>query len=172
MAVLVTELGAPAVADPGARDLAARQLWDAHYGRLAGWCFAMVGDSEVAHEIAAESFTRLLTRWRTVHDPRGYLYITALNLVRDRGRGRDRDVRLMRRLVDATALTTADDQGWLHQLVDSLPEPTRSAVVLYYFADVSVGAVAKTIHRPEGTVKRLLAEGRAQLRLAIGDDDD
>ncbi|HEX7188598.1 MAG TPA: hypothetical protein VF423_10285, partial [Actinomycetes bacterium] len=45
------------------RDEAARVLWNLHYAPLAGWCAALVGDRDAAQDIAAEAFTRLLSRW-------------------------------------------------------------------------------------------------------------
>ena len=59
------------------REEAARVLWNQHYAPLAGWCASLVGDRDAAHDIASEAFTRLLSRWVTVHDPKGYLYVTA-----------------------------------------------------------------------------------------------
>ena len=76
----------------------ARQLWDQHYAQLAGWCAALVGDRDAAHDIASEAFTRLLSKWVGVRDPRGFLYVTATNLARDRWRREQRDRRLCARL--------------------------------------------------------------------------
>src|SRR5215510_12713476 len=42
---------------------AAEELFNACYPRLAGWVRRLVDDDETAHEIAAEAFTRLLSRW-------------------------------------------------------------------------------------------------------------
>ena len=67
-----------AVTAASAREEAARALWNEHYAPLAGWCAAQVGDRDAAHEIAAEAFTRLLSKWITVRDPKGYLYVTAI----------------------------------------------------------------------------------------------
>ena len=88
------------------RDEAARILWNLHYAPLAGWCAALVGDRDAAHDIASEAFARLLSRWLTVHDPKGYLYVTATNLVRDRWRREQRDRKLCERIEERTETST------------------------------------------------------------------
>ena len=145
------------------RDEAARVLWNLHYAPLAGWCASLVGDRDAAHDIASEAFTRLLSRWLTVHDPKGYLYVTATNLVRDRWRREQRDRKLQERLEQTTPASTPAADPWLRDLVERLPDRMRVPVLLHYYADMSVLEVSRALHRPEGTVKRLLFDARARL---------
>src|SRR6266699_4075844 len=56
---------------------AAEELFNACYPRLAGWVRRLVDDDETAHEIAAEAFTRLLSRWSGLDNPQSYLYMIA-----------------------------------------------------------------------------------------------
>ena len=146
------------------RDEAARILWNLHYAPLAGWCAALVGDRDAAHDIASEAFARLLSRWLTVHDPKGYLYVTATNLVRDRWRREQRDRKLCERIEERTETSTPAADPWLRDLVERLPERMRVPVLLHYYADLSIAEVASAMHRPEGTVKRLLYDARDSLR--------
>jgi RNA polymerase sigma-70 factor (ECF subfamily) len=150
-------------------DTRAHELWLAHYGPLAGWCQALVGDPEVAHDIAAESFARLLGRLVAVRDPRAYLYVTTTRLVADHWRARARDSKLGDRIVLQERGRDVSDTAWLRDLVERLPERLRTPVLLHYYADLPVADVAKALHRPVGTVKRLLAEGRASLLARIED---
>ena len=145
------------------RDEAARVLWNLHYAPLAGWCAALVGDRDAAQDIASEAFTRLLSRWLTVHDPKGYLYVTATNLVRDRWRRDQRDRRLCERIEQTTQTSTPATDPWLRDLVERLPDRMRAPVLLHYYADMSIAEVARALHRPEGTVKRMLFDARARL---------
>ena len=149
------------------RDEAARALWNLHYAPLAGWCAALVGDRDAAHDIASEAFTRLLSRWLTVHDPKGYLYVTATNLVRDRWRREQRDRRLQERLEQTAQTTTPATDPWLRDLVERLPDRMRAPVLLYYYADLSVGEIARALHRPEGSIKRLLHDARKSLHAML-----
>jgi RNA polymerase sigma-70 factor, ECF subfamily len=146
-----------------AREDAARTLWNDHYAPLAGWCAALVGDRDAAHDIASEAFTRLLSRWMTVHDPKGYLYVTATNLVRDRWRREQRDRKLQARLEETVPVSTPASDPWLRDMVERLPDRLRTPVLLHYYADMSVAEVAAALRKPEGTVKRMLFDARARL---------
>lgn len=164
MAGAVVTAGAQgAAATALTRDEAARVLWNLHYAPLAGWCASLVGDREAAHDIAAEAFTRLLSRWLTVHDPKGYLYVTATNLVRDRWRREQRERKLCERIQQTTETSTPASDPWLRDLVERLPDRMRAPVLLHYYADMSIAEVAAALHRPEGTIKRILFDARARL---------
>lgn len=49
-----------------------------------------------AHEVAAEAFVRLLSRWPRVDNPQSYLYMVATNLIRDHWRKAERERRAIR----------------------------------------------------------------------------
>jgi RNA polymerase sigma-70 factor, ECF subfamily len=164
-------------------DVAVRAAWEAaevevaapadalfrvHYAPLAGWCRRMTGDEEVAHDIAAEAFVRLLGRWSMVTDPRAYLYTTALNLVRDRWRRSERERVAIRKTV-TTMTTEAAPAPELRMLVEGLPKRLQQVVVLHYFADMSVDSVAKALGVAPGTVKRDLYDARAKLATLLED---
>jgi RNA polymerase sigma-70 factor (ECF subfamily) len=133
-----------------------------HYAPLAGWCRRMVGNDEVAHDIAAEAFVRLLGRWTTVTDPRAYLYTTALNLVRDRWRRSERE-RVALRKTAASVATQAAPAPELRMVVEGLPRRLQQVVVLHYFADMPIDAIARQLGVAPGTVKRDLFDARAKL---------
>lgn len=149
------------------RDEAARVLWSLHYAPLAGWCAALVGDRDAAHDIASEAFTRLLSRWITVQDPKGYLYVTATNLVRDRWRREQRDRRLQSRLEQTAQSSAPAAEPWLRDLVERLPDRMRAPVLLFYYADMSVAEIARALRRPEGSIKRLLHDARKSLHTML-----
>jgi len=57
---------------------------------------------------------------------------------------------------------------WLAEIMDSLPEPHGRLLWSFYFSGMRVAEIARAVGRPEGTVKRWLAEARAAaLRRAI-----
>ena len=149
------------------RDHAASELFHADYPRLAGWCRRLVDDEDTAHEIASEAFVRLWSRWSGVEDPRGFLYVTATNLVRDHWRKVERERRATwravgRRPVTDEPVTQPDTE--LRALVQSLPDGMRAVVLLHYYADFPVREVAALLNRKEGTVKSDLHRARARLR--------
>src|ERR1700731_5382762 len=77
---------------------AAEELFKNTYPKLAGWVRRLVDDEDTAHEIAAEAFVRLLSRWTKVESPQSYLYMIATNLIRDNWRKAEREGRATRRL--------------------------------------------------------------------------
>jgi len=143
------------------------ELFAAHYGKLAGWCTRLVGDDQLAHEIASEAFTRLMTKWRGVEDIRGYLYVTASNLVKDHWRRLERERRALTKVEIATFNPGADEAPPLRDVVERLPNRHRDVVLLHYYADISVKDTARALKVSEGAVKRRLFEARALLHEAL-----
>ncbi|MGX1548226.1 RNA polymerase sigma factor [Streptomyces adustus] len=148
------------------RDTAASELFAAVYPRLAGWCRRLVDDDGTAHEIASEAFTRLWARWTSVEEPRGFLYVTAANLVRDHWRKTERERRAVRRVTSEVAVRPHDEQTdpSVRLLVQALPERLRVPILLHYYADMPVREVAELTGRKEGTVKADLHAARELLR--------
>jgi RNA polymerase sigma-70 factor (ECF subfamily) len=137
-------------------------LYRAHFGPLSGYAQALTGDAGAAVDIAQEAFTRLLSRWWTVRDPRAWLFFVATNLARDYWRGVARDRELADRSSTTAPVTSAHDP-WLRDLVERLPARQRQAVLLHYYADITIDEIARLLHVPVGTVKRRLHDGRQRL---------
>jgi RNA polymerase sigma-70 factor (ECF subfamily) len=151
---------------------AAEELFNACYPRLAGWVRRLVDDDETAHEIAAEAFTRLLSRWSALDNPQSYLYMIATNLVRDHWRKTSRE----RRAIRTITATVPREPSWqpaqdvdVRALIEELPPRLRSAFLLHYYAGFGVKEVAALLGRPEGTVKADLHHARAKLKAAVGE---
>lgn len=53
--------------------------------------------------------------------------------------------------------------------VQALPDRLRVPVLLYYFADLSVGSIARQTGKSEGAVKRDLFEARKALAVSLED---
>lgn len=156
------------------KDKAAAELFADLYPGLAGWCRRLVDDDGTAHEIASEAFTRLWARWSTVEEPRGFVYVTAANLVRDHWRRLDRERKAVRRAGTEAALARQQQAGAesavpVRLLVQSLPEQLRTAVLLYYYADLPVREIALLTKRKEGTIRADLHAAREYLRAGLGE---
>ena len=163
------EAGLPAVvAAVPARDAVA-ELYAEHFGPLSGYALSLTGDPQVAVDVAQEAFTRLLARWRSVRDPRAWLFYVATNLSRDHWRSTVRDRALLAASGRAAVLTAGPHDPWLADLVQRLPMRLREVVLLHYYADLPLEEVARLTRRPLGTVKRRLHEARRALAEALED---
>jgi RNA polymerase sigma-70 factor (ECF subfamily) len=155
----------PGVSAAQAREFA--ELYSAEFSRLAGYLTAITGDIDLAREAAQEAFTRLFARWRSVREPRGFLYVVATNLCRHHWRQTGRERATVATLGHALPDGGPAHDPWLRDLVERLPVRLREVVLLHYYADLPVAAVAAAIHRPVGTVKRRLHEARNELAAAV-----
>ena len=59
----------------------------------------------------------------------------------------------------------------LWQAVLRLPEEQRLAVTLYYYEDLSVAQIARTLGVPQGMIKSRLNRGRKRLRKLLEEED-
>ena len=142
-------------------------LYAAEYSSLAGYCWRLTRNVELAADLAQESFTRLFARWISVREPRAYVYHVATNLVR-------RQWRLQAQaatgpLLDSATVAGADDGLDVRLAIARLPRRLRDVVLLHYYADLAVNDVAEAVQRPAGTVKRQLSEARQLLAARLED---
>lgn len=155
---------------PTSEETEVREVYLAHFGALAGWASHLVGDRDLGHDLATEAFVRLLGTWSTVDQPRPWLYTTVANLVKDHWRKRGREGAAYRRFQGGAHPDTAVDHRpdaavvlSVRDAVESLPDRLRLAVVLHYFADLTVAEVARALGKAEGTIKSDLHEARRRL---------
>lgn len=155
-----------------ADEAAVREIYRAHYGMLAGWCAKLLGDRDLAHDVATEAFVRLLSHWGDVAEPRAWLYTAAGNIIRDHWRKRGREQvaygKVGHDLETGTEADYARDLS-VRAAVQALPDRLRMAVMLHYFADLSVAQVATHLGKSQGAVKRDLWDGRQRLAALLED---
>lgn len=142
--------------------------------RLVGLLALYVGDRAVAEELAQETLVRVCEQWpkvRSMASPSGWASRVALNLASSRWRRLSAERRATVRhgaepdLVDDvdTAATLA-----VRAAVAALPPRQKHALVLRYYADLSVAEVAHAMGCPGGTVRSLLSRATAALRDQAG----
>jgi RNA polymerase sigma-70 factor, ECF subfamily len=149
-----------------------RAFYATEYSGLARYCHSLLSDRELAHDLAQEAFTRMLGRFTKVDDPRAYVYGVATNLVRRAWRRRVQDGAVMAALAaqPVRPLPSRDGAIAVREAVERLPGRLRDVVLLHYWADLTVEAVAAAVGRPVGTVKRQLSEARAALAPEVTDE--
>lgn len=153
-----------------------RAFYLSEYSGLTRYLWRLVDDVDHAHDLAQEAMVRLYSRWKSVTEPRGYLYKVATNLVRRAWRKRADELIAIGALTQLAAVMGASVEGpevghLVRDAVRSLPSRLRDVVLLHYFADLSVDDVAAATGRPSGSVKRQLSEARAALAKALTTHD-
>src|SRR3984893_8323295 len=134
---------------------AAEELFKNTYPKRAGWVRRLVDDEDTAHEIAAEAFVRLLSRWTKVESPQSYLYMIATNLIRDHWRKAERERRAIRSVTAGAALNEVAYPGQdvdVRNLLASLPARLRDPFLLHYYAGFPIREGAALLHPPAGTI--------------------
>jgi RNA polymerase sigma-70 factor (sigma-E family) len=166
-------------ADPGRNaDVAIESLFHACYPRLVRTGYALVGDWDLAEQLAQEAYLRLWRRWRWISDPQAapaYLQRTIVNLSRETIRRRMTERRALRaggprpadaHVPDAAALVE------LRRAVAALPARKRECVVLRYLLGLSEAETANALGISVGTVKSQTHKGLAQLKERLADTAD
>jgi RNA polymerase sigma-70 factor, ECF subfamily len=153
------------------------EFYATHYDDLARTLSIALGDRSAAEEAAQEALTRALRRWRHVRAldrPAAWLYVVAMNHVRDGWRRDRREPRWDQEL----DTTTTDPSGGVttalsvREAITTLPPRQREAVVLRYLADLSLTDVAEAMGCAVGTVKATLHHALGSLRIELEEDDD
>jgi RNA polymerase sigma-70 factor, ECF subfamily len=132
----------------------------------------VAGDPDEAREATDEAFARAFERWPRVRDmesPAGWVFRTALNVVKRRARRQS----LERRLLGRVAPEVEAPLGWSVEILDAvraLPERERVAITLRYVADLSTAQIAEVMGIAPGTVGSTLFAGRRRMAMALGDN--
>ena len=140
---------------------------------LTAWC----GDPSVASDALDEAFVRAIERWervRSLPSPSGWVWQTAMNVIRRRAVRRQLEERLLRRrpLTDGDDVAgPAGDDIDLRRALLHLTERQRTAVVLFYIADLSTRDVAAAMGIANGTVAATLHQARQRLGAHLGEPD-
>ena len=159
-------------------------LVERHYDPLLGYLYRMTrGDRSLAQDLVQETFLHALRGIGGYSLPRPFkpwLYAIATNLARNHYTSADR-----RRTDSADedadyASDSAPDDALLEQAeaqaviaaLNTLSDPQREVLVLYFYQSLSLQAIADTLAIPLGTVKSRLSIGVSRLRERMEAQDD
>lgn len=147
-------------------------LYDTHQAGAYRLALLLTGnDAPLAEDIVSDAFVAVYPRWRDgkVEHFEQYLLRTVANRVK----GSFRRLGVERRhATDLLPAAIADEQhsdidADLWEALRGLPQKQRTAVVLFYYQDMPIEAVAETMGASTGTVKAHLSRGRDRLRIAL-----
>ena len=137
-------------------------FYAAEYGRLVGALRLVCTPTSDAEDLAQEAMVRACFHWKRVREmerPAGWLYATAFNLVRRRGR---------RRTPEAVAVSADSPPIERLDLVEALrqlPLSQRKAVLLRYVLGYSTAEAAALLDLSPGATRALVHRGCVALRL-------
>lgn len=141
-------------------------------GRLIGAVTLYCGDSTLAEDAAQEALARAWRDWGHVSNqgtPEAWVFKTAFNVTNSWFRR----LKIAKRHAETDSSGTHShpeqlERSWeVRDAVRALPARQREAVVLRFFADLSVADTATAMRCAEGTVRALTAQGVAALRTSI-----
>jgi len=157
--------------------LAFDEFYESFFDRVARALTLAGADRDVARDATQEAFARALRQWRKVREmdrPDGWVYVVAMNQLRDhwrRGeRRRERAVEVDAGAVDdASAVATRLS---VREAIATLPPRQRQAVVLRYLADLPIADVADAMGCAIGTVKATLHQAMRNMRVELDEEDE
>jgi RNA polymerase sigma-70 factor (ECF subfamily) len=146
-----------------------------YQGRLFGLAFMIVRDQAGAEDVTQDAFVRAYTRLDHYDDRRPfYPWLATIAVRLSQNRLRSRVARREDPPPDTTEpgvrpvaldLLMDDERGRaLWRAVAALPSGERTAVMLYYRDELSIGDAARVLGVTSGTVKTLLFRARRHLR--------
>ena len=153
----------------------AEELYAAHAQGAVRLAYLLVGDHEVAQDIAQEAFLRAFGRFADMRKPSSfpsYLKATIMNLSRKhfRRRGLERlfAERLRARPEQSVAPPNVEQREIVTEALLKLPIRQRAALVLHYYEDLPEYQVADLLGVSEQAARSLVARGRKTLREQLG----
>lgn len=159
----------PSGTDQDPSDL--RSLFESEYAASARLALLLVGDAQVAEELAQDAFVRIAPKLGTIDNPPAYLRITVVNLCRDHGRRLATERRQPPpRLEVAPEPPLPSDTSEIWRAVQALPAPKREVLVLRYWADLPTAEIARLLGLPHPTVRTRIRRGLASLKEVLSDD--
>lgn len=144
-------------------------------GPLVNMAWRYCRDRSRAEEMAQEAFVRAwrgLAQWRRESSFSTWLFALAGNVYRSELKRIPTVVVPIEEIAEPASAARGQYDALAEQRRDelvrravlALPVRYREPVVLYYFHEMDVGAAARSMGLPEGTVKARLARGRELLR--------
>ncbi|SFD40007.1 RNA polymerase sigma factor [Ruminococcus albus] len=162
------------------------KLYNEYYSNLYFFVLKNVKNKEIAEDITHEAFLKSMEKIDTLDHPENYgtwLHSIAYNKCTDHFRTESRNARfdtdeekdyaIENTAMDMTVMLPEDyavnkeRKKEIAALIDGLKPEMRSALILYYYNDMSVSDVAKSLGMNENTAKQKLFQARKKLKTQL-----
>jgi RNA polymerase sigma-70 factor (sigma-E family) len=153
---------APASAAPPAAptDPTFAELYRDAHADMVRLAYLLTGSAEASQDVVQDAFVSMHRTWARVREPRAYLRRAVVNGCTSHHRRRFRE-RARTPKPETHAELEADE---LFDVLASLPDRQRAAVVLRYWHDLDENQIADVLGCRPGTVGSLLHRAIARLR--------
>jgi RNA polymerase sigma factor (sigma-70 family) len=142
-----------------------------HGDELIRYATVLVGPADAPDVVVNAVLGAIHSRhWRTVREPRAYLFRCVLNEARSQRRSRARAEARERRAAVASSVPPAESSADAERVLQTLSPRQRAVVYLAYWEDRNTETIAATLGISEGAVKRHLARARENLRSQLSND--
>ena len=149
---------------------------DAETARFHGALRLLTRDRAEAEDLMQDAYLKVWERWhhvRSLDDPTGYLYRTAMNLYRKRRRRAAVAIRhTIRPRPPRDQLDEVESRDEVLRALATLSPRQRMSLVLTDLLDYSSEEAGRLMGVKATTVRVLGSQGRAALRARTGDDVD
>jgi RNA polymerase sigma-70 factor (ECF subfamily) len=163
-----TAIAAEAEAEAEAAPVSFDEFFLAERDGLHGALWLVTRNRYEAEEIAQDAFLKVWERWGRVEamaDPSGYLYRTAMNLWRSRGR---RAALSLRKVVHAAPpeddMRAVEERDVVMRALSGLTPRQRAAIVLVDLLGLTSDAAGRALGVRPSTVRVLAARARTVMR--------
>ncbi|MCL2655458.1 MAG: sigma-70 family RNA polymerase sigma factor [Coriobacteriia bacterium] len=163
------------------------ELYEIYFGRAYYTACKITHDENASEEIVQEVFLRVLTKLNALRDPANFegwffqiVSTQAQSWLREykikpqpdsleAANAQDPEAlaALDSEFLPEEALSTKEDRRLLLQLVDELPVAQRTAVILYYFNELSALQISKALSISAPTVNKRLFDARDSLKASF-----
>src|SRR5688572_16212087 len=151
------------------------EFFEAEHVRLARALYLLTGSATEADELTQEAMVRVYERWdrvREMDSPQGYLFRTAMNLHRSRGRRlASRARHVLQPTPSPDPADVAQSRDSLSRALASLPTGQRGAVVLVEWLGMDPQEAATALGIKPGSLRARLSRAKAALRDLLEDED-
>lgn len=163
------------------------KIYDQYIEKIYRFVFLKVSSQEIAEDLTSETFLRCWEVFRNQNDPsegnkieniQAFLYRIARNLVTDfyREKGKFQVVPAENtpiidpRINLEQKMAQRSDLEQIRANLAKLKEDYQEVIILHYLNDLSISEVAKTLNKPEGTIRVILHRGLNALRALINNE--
>ena len=155
------------------------ELYDRHFLQIYKFVYSRVRDQSIAEDVTSDVFMKALRsigRYQDTGRPiSAWLYQIAMNAVADRFRAARplEDIDEQRDLAAAgpgleQLAAQRDELRQIWAVVETLPKPQRTAMVLKFQEDMKIDDIAAVMGKSPGAVKLLIHRGVTRIRENVG----